>query len=91
MKNQADFDAGWTGKTFNPKTGKWSSGGAARNMQLARQGGAQAIQAAAFAAGVEYVAPLLDQARAQLHATTKVLEVIIQKNPNLLHGLDIDL
>ncbi|MBU0791888.1 hypothetical protein AX279_13285 [Pseudomonas sp. J237] len=90
MKNQADFDAGWTGKTFNPKTGKWCSGGAARNRNVALQGGAQAVKAAGFAEGIQFVAPLLEQTRAQLEATTKILGVIIQKNPNLLRGLDID-
>lgn len=90
MKNQADYDAGWTGKTFNPKTGKWCSGGAARNRNLALEGGAQAVKAAGFAAGVEYVAPLLEQARAQLEANSKILGVIIQKYPQLMSGIDIN-
>lgn len=83
MKNQADYDAGWTGRTFNPRTGKWSSGGAARAMLVARAGGAQAVQAAGFAAGVEYVAPLLEQAQAQLRETTRVLQAVFQTHPHL--------
>jgi len=66
MKNPNDFEAGWTKQTTNPKTGKPCSGGAARNMHLAQQGGAEAVFNAGGISVLNQVAPLLEQMKAQL-------------------------
>lgn len=83
MKNQADHDAGWTGRTFNPKTGKYCSGAAASAMNVARAGGVESVRAAGFVAGLEYVAPLLAETQAQLRETTRVLQAVLQAHPQL--------
>lgn len=60
MKNQKDYDAGWTKQVINPKTGKKVSGGAARNMHVGAKDGLESIRTDAFLGGVAYVQPLLD-------------------------------
>lgn len=66
MQNPNDFEAGWTKQAINPKTGKPCSGGAARNMHLAQQGGAEAVFNAGGISVLSQMAPLLQQMKAQL-------------------------
>jgi len=53
MRNPDDHEAGWTKKTKNPKTGKYCSGGAARNLKIAQAGGVVSLQASAFFDGAQ--------------------------------------
>ncbi len=90
MKNQDDYKAGWTGKTYNPKTGKWSSGGAARNMNLARAGGAESVRASGYLAAVEQLAPLMQRMEAQLEASANVIKALARRNPGLMGEIGFD-
>ncbi|SIQ98334.1 hypothetical protein [Aquipseudomonas alcaligenes] len=88
MKNEADYLAGWTGKIFNPESGKWSSGGAARARRIALAGGVGAVEARAFTAGIQFVQPVMEQMQAQLDRATKALEILIADNPKLAKRLN---
>lgn len=79
MIKRDDYDAGWTQKTFNPKTGKWSSGGASRNMLLAQQGGAQAVRNAGAIDAYNLMAPLFEQYQNQLDASQKINLQLLQE------------
>lgn len=88
MRNEADYVAGWTGKIFNPETGKWSSGAAARNRRIAQAGGVRAVEAQAFTAGIEYVRPMMEQMQAKLDMATKVLDAVFAENQKLAKRLN---
>ena len=51
MRNVSDYAAGFTKKTFNSRTGKFCSGGAARNLHTAEGGGLAERESKAAAAG----------------------------------------
>lgn len=79
MKNRDDYEAGWTKPTLNPKTGKRPAGGAARNMLLAQQGGAQAVRNAGAIDAYNQMAPLFEQYQNQLNASQKISGQLLQK------------
>lgn len=79
MINRGDYDAGWTKKTFNPKSGKWPSGGASRNMLLAQLGGAQAVRNAGAIDAYNLMAPLFEQYQNQLDASQKINLQLLQE------------
>lgn len=87
MKNQKDYEAGWTKSTINPKTGKKVSGGAARNMHVANQNGLEAMRGDAFLNGVAYIQPLLDSYKAHLDRSTQQLEKSQTLNASLFKQL----
>lgn len=79
MINPDDYEAGWTQKTFNPASGKWPSGAAARNMLLAREGGAQAVRNAGAMDAFNLMAPLLEQYQNQLDASQKISNQLLRE------------
>lgn len=72
MKNPNDFNEGWTTKITNPQTGKGCSGGAARNLRIAQQGGAAAVQAAGAMAAIQCVQPVIERLEKALHDSNKL-------------------
>ncbi|MDX1296636.1 MAG: hypothetical protein R3260_00135 [Pseudomonas sp.] len=72
MKNRDDYDAGWTGKVFNPKTGKTPSGGAARSLRIAQMGGAEAVFNAGGVHALAQVVPFIEQLQGQI-ATAQLI------------------
>lgn len=79
MKNPRDYEAGWTGKTFNPATGKTPSGGAARNMLVAQAGGASAVYAAGGADALNQIAPLIEQLQNRLLVSETFSEQLVKR------------
>lgn len=66
MKNPTDYEAGWTGSVLNPKTNKSCSGGAARNLRLAQQGGVAAVESKAVLQTLIHLQPVIESLQAQL-------------------------
>ena len=66
MKNQQDYQAGWTTKITNPVTGKECSGGAARNLRTAKAGGNSAVQALAAMQAVQSIQPIIEAQQVQI-------------------------
>ncbi|MBE3954499.1 hypothetical protein HJ144_24445 [Vibrio parahaemolyticus] len=87
MKNQKDYEAGWTKSTINPKTGKKVSGGAARNMHVANKNGLEAMRGDAFLSGMAYVQPLLDSYQKHLDRSAQQLEQSQALNASLFKQL----
>ncbi|WJV64585.1 hypothetical protein PCO87_11520 [Pectobacteriaceae bacterium C52] len=82
MKDSDDYQAGWTKKVLNPKTGKFCSGGAARNMLTAKAGGVVAIQNNAFISGVQYVQPIIESYQEKLKSATDLIEKLLTRAPS---------
>lgn len=66
MKNENDYQAGWTKQIINPATGKKCSGGAARNLKIAQAGGANAMQVASVMETLQSIQPIVDAQQAQI-------------------------
>lgn len=66
MQNQKDHESGWTQGIVNPKTGKRSYGGAARNIRLAQMGGAEALFDAGGVSAISQIAPLVNMLQGEL-------------------------
>ena len=66
MKGHDDYQEGWTTTAYNPKTGKMCSGGAARNMRIAQQGGVTALEDKAKMEAFQYIQPLVESLQKQL-------------------------
>lgn len=79
VKNPRDYEAGWTGKTYNPATGKTPSGGAARNMLVAQAGGASAVYAAGGADALNQIAPLIEQLQNRLLVSETFSEQLVKR------------
>lgn len=78
MINQNDYDAGWTKSAINPKTGKTCSGGAARNMKTALEGGAVAIYNAGAIHAIQYIQPVIARLETQLQKSNELNEQLVQ-------------
>jgi hypothetical protein len=78
MKNPKDYAAGYTKRIFNEETGKYSSGGAARNRRIALKEGVSAIEEEAFIGGVKYIQPLLESYQNELHSSKRLLKKMAQ-------------
>ncbi|WP_312924723.1 hypothetical protein [Stutzerimonas nitrititolerans] len=79
MKNPEDYAAGWTKKTINPKTGKSPSGGAARNLRLAKMGGAEALFNSGGIHALSQITPLVQQLQSQLAASQLMNEEMAKR------------
>lgn len=66
MKNENDYNSGWTTPTINPATGKKCAGGAARNLRIAQSGGANAVQVLAALTAVDSIQPIIQQQQEQI-------------------------
>lgn len=66
MQNPEDYAAGYTKKTLNEKTNKYCSGGAARNLHIAKQGGLAAAENKAQLEVLFTLQPLLESLHSQL-------------------------
>jgi hypothetical protein len=53
MTSKNDYDAGFTTGAINPKTGKFVSGGARRNVEIAKLGGVSAIKRDEYERGLK--------------------------------------
>lgn len=76
MKNENDYQAGWTQQTTNPATGKKCSGGAARNLKIARVGGANSLQVATVTQTLQSIQPIVDAQQAQIQQQQTQIEVL---------------
>lgn len=66
MKNEDDYNAGWTTPVINPKTGEVCYGGAARNIRLSQFGGANALVVFGANQAFQTMAPLFADIQNQL-------------------------
>jgi TolA-binding protein len=66
MKNEADYNAGWTKQLHNLATGKVCAGGAARNLRLAMLGGISNVQVATATQVMQHFQPVIDAQNAQI-------------------------
>ncbi|MBS0861926.1 hypothetical protein [Providencia rettgeri] len=93
MKNEQDYNAGWTTQTTNPATGKKCSGGAARNLRMAQAGGANAVQVLAAVQAVQAIQPIINEQQVQIEqqqiqittltqALSKAINVITKNGNN---------
>lgn len=78
MENPDDYHAGWTRPIVNPKTGKQCSGGAARNLRTAQEGGAAAIYNTGAINAMQYIQPIVGRLEAQLQESHHLNKQLIQ-------------
>jgi len=89
MINENDYNAGWTKKAINPRTGKTCSGGAARNLKLAMSGGATGVESAAAMQTFLFMQPMFNDLQNQLQQSNDQVQqsnLLIQQMNQLLQN-----
>lgn len=86
MRNPKDYDAGWTTPFFDPVTGQWYYGGAARLVRMARMGGAYAVEEAGGNAMLLQLSPLMNQLQDRIAASEALNLALIERLENLINS-----
>ncbi|MGY4494901.1 hypothetical protein [Pseudomonas sp. TE3610] len=79
MQNPADYRKGYTTTWFNEKTGKYCSGGAARNGRIGERGGLAAIEDQAQQDTIKKLSPYIESLQAQLARSQAREEALIER------------
>lgn len=90
MKNEQDYQAGWTAQTTNPTTGKKCSGGAARNLKIAQVGGVNAVAVNAVVQAVQSIQPIVDVQQAQIQQQKTQIEILTKSLTQAINALTKD-